>query len=173
MIFVILDQIFWCAIRGCFRGIIPKWLILVFSNYSVLKSAWNMYSMRSLNQLDKTRVPLGCSWIMCIWPCLSSAARPRRCDQHHRWPLLIITGLKIWVANHWHKLVLQVVCNHVHLVFFFRVERILCDSAGSHSRSAHWGFNLALRLLLQEVPGVLAYLLPWNQDTSLNGIWQR
>ena len=51
------------------------------------------------------------------------------------------------------------VCNTSALVFLFsRVECVLCDNTGSHSRGAHRGCNLALHLLLQEVPGMLIYL---------------
>lgn len=60
------------------------------------------------------------------------------------------------------------------LVFlFFRAECVLCDSAGSYSHSTDRGLNLALRLLLQEVPLYLflylksRHIVEWDMTVLL------
>lgn len=100
---MILEWVFWCAIHGCLRGIISQLInCSFFSYYSMLKSAWNMCSMSSLNQMDRSRTILGCSWFICILPCLCSATSLARGYQHHRWPYrtqkysLRITEIKLF-----------------------------------------------------------------------------
>ena len=52
---------------------------------------------------------------------------------------------------------------------FFRVERILCDHTGARPHCANRGVNVALHLLLYEVPGMLMYFFE-NKDATLKVI---
>lgn len=152
---------------------------LFFSDYSVLRSVGNMCSMRSLNQLDESRVVLSCSWFICISPCLGS--RPAWRGGSSTTDGFACKDSEIFTVSHWNKAVLQMVCNMSTLVFlFFRVECVLCDNIGSNSCRANRGFNLALYLLLQEVPGTLTYVFEiktqhwrWYDSSSgfCSGLW--
>lgn len=102
---VIMEWIFWCVIHECSQHYFLINLLLMILSLS----QHEIYPMRSLNQMDKSRVLVNCSWLTCVLYCLCSAAspvRPQVAFAHKNSEILIV--------SHWNKVVLQIACNRVH-----------------------------------------------------------
>lgn len=108
----------------------------------------------SLHQTDST---------ISLLPWLGSVACPTEGSQHHSWPLPRQTHWEASEQSWW--------ANSVSLCTpafsFCRVECVLRGSTGNDPDSGNGSCGLAVHLLLQEVPNVLAH---WERRRPFAGV---